>query len=133
MNYKKINPWMALVLSFLTCGIYGLYWLYQICEAIGQIRGDNKNDFFKLFCLTIITCGIYGVYWYYQAQKVIYNYELKIGVPGTTDNGIIVVILAFFAQILVQLLFQLRLNEIMEYTEKQQYFNVNETNSDDLL
>lgn len=74
---KIINPWLGLILTLITCGIYGIYWTYQITKSIGIIRGDYENDFWKLLLLSILTCGIYNIYWHYQAAKTIFAAQTR--------------------------------------------------------
>lgn len=91
---KIINPWLGLVLTIITCGIYGFYWTYQITKSIGIIRGDYENDFWKLLLLSILTCGIYHIYWYYQAAKTIFAAQTRT--PNMVPQDRSMMFLAFY-------------------------------------
>jgi len=40
---------LCIILSLITCGIYGLYWMYTLTEDVNAISGDtNASDIFIL-------------------------------------------------------------------------------------
>lgn len=56
------------LLTFVTCGIYGLYFIYKLAEDVNIVcAGDGKETpgLLKYFLLTLVTCGIYSFYWMY--------------------------------------------------------------------
>ncbi len=58
---------VALILSFITCGIYGIYWMIMLNDEINQLSGEpNATSGGMVFLFTLITCGIYGIYWAYK-------------------------------------------------------------------
>ena len=62
---------LALVITILTFGIYGLYWIYKLHQEANLLydrRGEMHPGLVVLLC--IITFGIYQVYWAYtQGEK----------------------------------------------------------------
>lgn len=54
--------------SILTCGIYGLYFRYQLNKEINQMTGPEPGQISPgvAIVLMIVTCGIYEFYWVYQ-------------------------------------------------------------------
>lgn len=80
-----------LLLSFLTCGIYSLYFIYALARDINAAcAGDGRNTagLLKLVIFSFLTCGLYGVYWYYSlGNRLAYNaprYGLSFQENGTT-------------------------------------------------
>lgn len=69
-NYPGIqnrNIAVAVILSIVTCGIYGLYWLVKLNDEINQLSGDyTAASGGMVLLLTLVTCGIYGWYWMYK-------------------------------------------------------------------
>lgn len=64
---QKRSVGLSIVLSIITCGIYGLYWQYMIANDVNTVSGhtsDTSGGFVILF--SILTCGIYNLYWLYQ-------------------------------------------------------------------
>ena len=61
---------MAIILSFVTCGFYSLYWFYKLNNEVNELAEDTQApDGLLALVFTIITCGIYGLYWLYQMGK----------------------------------------------------------------
>lgn len=59
---------MAIILSIITCGIYGIYWMYCLVNDLNTASGrENDTSGGMVILFSIITCGIYGIYWYYTA------------------------------------------------------------------
>lgn len=58
---------MAIILSIVTCGIYGLYWFVKLTDEMNYASGSrNDTSGIMAFVLTIVTCGIYTFYWAYK-------------------------------------------------------------------
>ncbi len=83
------NVALCVVLSILTCGIYGLYWLYELNEAacVSNPNEWNTNGGLVIL-LSIVTCGIYGIYWNYKMGKA-----LSV-LPGASDNSTLYLVLS---------------------------------------
>lgn len=65
-NYKvtERNIALAVVFSFITFGIYSLYWLYKLQADTNRLLGlRNETSPGVVVLLTIVTCGLYQVYW----------------------------------------------------------------------
>lgn len=81
---------MYLILNFITCGIYGIYFWYMYVEDINTIfygDGEDSPNYILVLILSIITCGIYGFYWYYkQANRIYHGSYERYGVP-VTETG----------------------------------------------
>lgn len=80
-----------ILLNFITCGIYGLYFIYKLAKDVNVIcAGDGKNTagLIKLILLSTITCGIYSFIWYYSlGNRLAENagkYQLSFSENGTT-------------------------------------------------
>ena len=54
---------VSVILSFLTCGIYQIYWFITITDDANKVSERPTDTSGGLaFLLTLITCGIYGIY-----------------------------------------------------------------------
>ena len=91
---EERNIIVYLLLTLVTCGIFGIYWLIVILKDIGTTSGEDINPWMVIL-LTIITCGIYGIYYSYMIGKYMVkageNYNVKI-----EDNSILYLILTIF-------------------------------------
>ena len=53
---------MCIVLSLVTCGIYGIYWFICLTNDCNAVSNDPDGTSGGVaFLLTLITCGIYGL------------------------------------------------------------------------
>lgn len=88
------NIVLAVILSLVTCGIYGLYWLICMTDESNNLVDVNKTASGGMTILfTIITCGFYSYYWYYKMGKKLHEAGLKYG-RDTSDNSVLYIILA---------------------------------------
>lgn len=61
---------MCIILSIVTFGIYGLYWLYCLASDINTLTGEEDSSGFKVLILSIITLGLYELYWLYKVGEI---------------------------------------------------------------
>ena len=92
------NIGVAILLSIVTCGIYGIIWFINLVDDVNNVcKDENSNQSGGVvFLLTLVTCGIYGIIWFYQAGKRLYEAGKKYGVE-ISDNSTIYLILGIFA------------------------------------
>lgn len=68
---KKRNIALSVILSFITCGIYYLYWIAKINDETNELANpDKQTSGVVVILLTIITCSIYGIYWAYKMGQL---------------------------------------------------------------
>lgn len=90
------NIVLAIVFSFLTCGIYGIYWFVVMTDEINRVDGTPEDTSgLMAFVFSLITCGIYGIYWYYKMAKKLYSAGQKYG-KSISDNGVLYIVLSLF-------------------------------------
>lgn len=81
------NPALCLVLAFVTCGIYELYWAAVTNDEIKKINNDQSSPSgILVVILSILTCGIYFYYWAYKQGKKLYQAGQNYGV-AINDNS----------------------------------------------
>ncbi len=83
-----------IILTIVTCGIYGIVWFINITDDTRIVSGDNRLSGGKAFLFTLITCGIYGYYWAYLMGKALVQAKSKYGLMAD-DNSILYIILQF--------------------------------------
>lgn len=92
---KERNIVVAILLSLLTCGIYGIYWFITLTDDASKANGDPDFTGVKAFLFTLITCGIYAIYWNYKIGKEMYEANQKQGI-NASDNSVLYLILSIF-------------------------------------
>jgi hypothetical protein len=86
---------LAIVLTLITCGIYGIYWFIVMTNDVGKLSGDSSFTGGKHFLLTLVTCGIWSLIWAYQVGKQVAEAQRQRGLSAT-DNSALYLILGIF-------------------------------------
>ena len=117
ISFGQRNIAVAIILSIVTCGIYGIYWLIKIADEINEASGDqNGTSGAMVFLLSIVTCGIYMFYWLYKAGEKLNTAKTMRGLPADSSAGIIYLVLAIFGLSIVSYaLIQSELNKIAAF------------------
>lgn len=93
---EQRNIALCIILSIVTCGIYGWYWIYKLTEDVNKLTGDpNATSGGMVILLSIITCNIYMWYWLYKQGDAIDQVKASRGLPSG-NSGILYLILAIF-------------------------------------
>ena len=104
------NIALAILFSIITCGIYALYWLYQISAETRYLTGNTDSGSPGLdLVLEIITCGIFGYFVVYQSGKRMYRAELEQN-GHASDDSVMLTILSLFGWIIALAILQSKLN-----------------------
>jgi len=90
---ERKNIAMMVILSLITCGIYGIYWFITMTNDVARVNQNPNLSGGKALVFTILTCGIYGIYWNYAMGKNLYEAGLKSG-KQVPDNSILFIVLA---------------------------------------
>ena len=92
-NVAKRELVKAIILSIVTCGIYGIYWFIKLTDEMNAMTENTVDTSGGMaFLLTLITCGIYGYYWAYKmGQKKDYLMGQQSG-----SSGILYLVLMLF-------------------------------------
>ena len=110
---ERRNIAVCIVLTLVTCGIYGIYWIVCLTNDVNTVSGDvNGTSGGMVVMLTIVTCGIYGIYWAYkQGEKLDFTKNNR-GIPSS-NSGVLYLILQIFGfGIIAYALMQNELNKL---------------------
>lgn len=89
---KERNIAVCIILTIVTCGIYGLIWFISLTDDVRLVSGDDRLSGGKAVLLTLVTCGIYSIYWAYQMGKALNQASVKSG-KTASDNSVLYLIL----------------------------------------
>ena len=112
---QKRDLAMYIILTLVTCGIYGIYWFVVLTDDVKAVSKDEQMQSGGLaFLLTLVTCGIYGIYWAYKMGELMKTAQEQNSVE-VKDNAVIYLILQLFGLGIVNYaLIQADLNVIAE-------------------
>lgn len=111
---KQKNIVVCIILSIVTCGIYGIVWFINIVDDLNQASGNiDAQSGITTFLLTLVTCGIYGYYWAYKAGEKVNTVRQQRGLSADSNTGILYLILNIFGlSIVTYALIQSELNNV---------------------
>ncbi len=89
---KERSVALAIILTVITCGFYGIYWFIVMTDEVNSLSGKNETSGVVAFLLTLVTCGIYGFYWCYKMGAMLDDIEGNSN--GT--RGILYLLLSIF-------------------------------------
>lgn len=107
---KEKNIALCIILSLVTCGIYGIYWFVTLTDDTNTIAGEPGTSGIMAFILTFITCGIYGFYWAYKCGEKIDKAHQNRG-EAASNGGILYLILFLFGGVIAYALIQNEINK----------------------
>ena len=114
-SVKEKNIGLCILLSFVTCGFYCLYWLYclakdlnELCESQGQEKGSDGG---LVLILSIVTCGIYQIYYMYKAGKLISSLTRSNGTHPSDDSVILLILSIFGLPLISYCIIQSNIND----------------------
>ena len=92
---QQRNIALCIVLSIVTCGIYGIYWFICLSNDANTVSRTNGTSGGTAFLLSLVTCGIYGFYWMFKQGEKLDAAKTAKGMPSS-NSGIIYLVLAIF-------------------------------------
>lgn len=114
---KERNVAVAIILTIVTCGIYGIYWFIVLTDDARLASGDSQAPSGGIaFLLTLVTCGIYGIYWAYKMGKTLAMAKQKANLP-VEDNSVLYLILQLFGLGIIN--YALMQNELNHFAGKE--------------
>ncbi len=108
---QQRNIAVCIILSIVTCGIYGLYWLVCLTNDTSTAAGTEGTSGGMVLLLTIVTCNIYSLYWGYKQGEKIDMAKQKKGMPSSNSN-VLYLLLCLFVPVVAWALMQNELNNL---------------------
>ena len=111
---KQRSIAVCIILSIITCGIYGIYWFIVLTDDANTASGTAGTTGGIAFLLSLVTCGIYGLYWMYKQGEKIDTAKTSRG-QSSSNTGILYLILAILGLGIVSYaLMQNELNQLAD-------------------
>ena len=86
---KPRDVMLRILLTFFTCGLYGLYWMKTLTDDIHRFSGRPQTPSgIKVVLLTLVTCSLYFYYWLYQISGELVEARRERGLsPDAISNA----------------------------------------------
>ncbi|MBQ3281828.1 MAG: DUF4234 domain-containing protein [Eubacterium sp.] len=104
---------MVIILTIVTCGIYGLYWVYDTMHALEQTSGKESSvNAIACLLLCIFVAPVGFILFGNGADEQLNMIKAQRGIP-TTDNKVMYMILGFFLPIVLIPIVQDEVNKLV--------------------
>lgn len=104
---------LYILLYFVTCGVFGLFWLYQTARDVDALADANNVpkgvDPVLALILDIVTCGLFKVYYFWKEAAVLGS---MTGVRSN-DQAILLCILGFICPVAAFAILQDQINTLV--------------------
>jgi hypothetical protein len=110
------SPIAVILLSMVTCGIYGIYWFFKFTEEVNGGLGEKRISAGLYFFLSIICFPLYFV-WMYKLDQAIFEIRSRYGMPAKKNFVLwLVLMLLGVGSIVFMYQVQDQMNEVWEKT-----------------
>ncbi|SET44358.1 DUF4234 domain-containing protein [[Clostridium] polysaccharolyticum] len=107
---RQKNLALCVILYFVTCGLYGIYWFVCLTDDTNAIAQEEGTSGVAALLLTVVTCGIYGFYWAYKrGEKIDRAHQLRG--EYASNGGILYLLLFIFGGVITYILIQNEVNK----------------------
>lgn len=104
---------MCIILSIVTCGIYGIYWFICLTDDTNLVSKRTEDTSGVIaFLLSLVTCNIYGLYWAYKQGEKIDEAKTDRGIPSNNSSIAYLLLCLFGFSIVAYALMQNDLNKM---------------------
>ncbi|WP_309714737.1 DUF4234 domain-containing protein [Armatimonas sp.] len=118
MAGARREPVTVILLSLVTCGFYGIYWIYKVSEETLAYSGEQDMS---PVIDTVLCCFVpfYALYWIYKQSQRITRMQAQAGLPAK-DEAILHTILGLVIGLVTIYMFQDNLNKVWDSSRNAQ-------------
>lgn len=108
----KNDPILVLVLGFITCGLYLIYWNIKMSEVLNAVAGRTAIS--QVVAIIAGCCYPVNVYFYYLVGDILPNLGARIGKPELKEKATMLLVLGIFVPMVAAMIVQGHVNEMYE-------------------
>jgi hypothetical protein len=106
----KVDPILVLILSFITCGLYHIYWNIKVAEVLNAVA--EREVISQPIAIFAGCCFPVNIYFFYLAGKdALPQVYKRIGYPQK-DDSILLIVLGFFFPMVAAMIVQNDINKL---------------------
>lgn len=92
-SIEKKSIVTMILLSIITCGIYGIIWFVNMTDESNRASGSDAASGGTAILYTILTCGIYSFYWNYKMGQKMAEAGKRYGID-IEDRAVLYLVLS---------------------------------------
>jgi len=108
--YFKNDPFIVLLLGFVTCGLYLIYWNIKMAEVINAVV--EKQVITPPVAIFSGCCFPVNLYFYYLVGQNLEVIGRKVGNPTLQDQSVLLIVLGFIAPMVSAMIVQGEINKL---------------------
>jgi hypothetical protein len=108
--YFKNDPFIVLLLGFVTCGLYLIYWNIKMAEVVNAVV--EKEVISAPIAIFSGCCFPVNLYFYYLVGQNLEVIGRKVGNPTLQDQSVLLIVLGFFAPMVSAMIVQGEINKL---------------------
>ena len=108
----KNEPILVLILGFITCGLYLIYWNIKMADVLNAVAGRTAIS--PVAAVLSGCCAPVNIYYYYLAGTTLAPLGVLVGKPDLKDKSTMLVILGIFFPMVAAMILQGHVNELYE-------------------
>lgn len=108
---KRKDVAVAIILTIVTCGLYGLYWFVSLTNDLNELTDKNGTSGGMALVFSLVTCGLYTFYWMFKSGEKVDILRRNRGESGEYTSIIYLVLALFGFSIISYALIQDELNK----------------------
>ena len=85
------NPVTVLILTIVTCGIYGIIWMIGAVGEVNNALGEERFNLLKEILLSVVTCGVWGYWFMWRFSEAVVEVQERFSVQPAMDAPILFV------------------------------------------
>ena len=106
----KVDPILVLILGFITCGLYLIYWNIKVAEVLNAVA--EREIISQPIAIFAGCCYPINIYFFYLAGKeALPQVYKRIGYPQKDDSTLLI-ILGFFFPMIAAMIVQNDINKL---------------------
>ena len=117
---QKRELWVTILLNLVTCGIYSLFFVYDLARDSNKMCEGDKEETPGLavyILLSIVTCGIYQLYWEYKLGNRLQSNAPRYGL-NFIENGTTILMWTLLGSVLCGVGYFIALHIIIKNTNE---------------
>ena len=106
----KVDPVVVLILSFLTCGLYLIYWNLKAADVLNAVAG--KEVISQPIAIFAGCCYPINAYFFYLAGKdALPEVNKRVGLP-VKDDSVLLLVLGLLFPMIAAMIVQSEINKL---------------------
>ena len=106
------DPILVLILGFITCGLYLIYWNIKTAEVINAMVGREAIS--PLVAIVSGCCFPINIFFYYLVGENLDEISKIVGDQSLRDKSLLLIILGIFAPMVSAMIVQAELNKVYD-------------------